>query len=114
MAQDGKETVCSAGDWDLIPLLGRSHGRREWLPTPAFLPGTFHGLRSLMDYSLWSYKVSDMTEQLTQTHSVSKTCKTNPPPPPHTHIKHKVGNLDKQKILLLATTAPSGLIYSYG
>ena len=31
--------------------------RREWLPTPAFLPVKFHGQRSLADYSSWSYSV---------------------------------------------------------
>jgi len=25
--------------------------RREWQPTPVFLPGEFHGQRSLADYS---------------------------------------------------------------
>ena len=33
--------------------------------TPVFLPGEFHGLRSLAGYSPWSCKESDMTEQLT-------------------------------------------------
>ena len=39
--------------------------RREWLPTPVFLPGEFHRQRSLAGYSLWDHKESDMTEQLT-------------------------------------------------
>ena len=30
--------------------------RREWQPTPVFLPGEFHGQRSLVGYSLWSCK----------------------------------------------------------
>ena len=38
--------------------------RREWLPTPVFLPGKFHGLRSLEGYSPWGRKESDTTEQL--------------------------------------------------
>ena len=29
---------------------------RKWLPTPAFLPGEFHGQRSLLGYSLWVAK----------------------------------------------------------
>ena len=33
-------------------------------PTPVLLPGTFHGLRSLVGYSPWGHKESDMTEQL--------------------------------------------------
>ena len=39
--------------------------RRAWLPTPEFLPGEFHGQRSLAGYSAWGHKELDMTEQLT-------------------------------------------------
>ena len=39
--------------------------KREWLPTPVFLPGEFYGQRSLVGYSPWSHKESDMTERLT-------------------------------------------------
>ena len=35
--------------------------RREWLPTPAFLPGEFHEQRSLEGYSPWGCKESDTT-----------------------------------------------------
>ena len=31
--------------------------RRKWQPTPVFLPGKFHGQRSLVGYSPWSCKV---------------------------------------------------------
>ena len=31
-------------------------------PTPVFLPGKFHGERSLVGYSTRGYKESDMTE----------------------------------------------------
>ena len=31
--------------------------RREWQPTPVFLPGKFHGQRSLTGYSPWGYRV---------------------------------------------------------
>ena len=33
-------------------------------PTPAFLPGESHGQRSLVGYSPWGCKESDMSEQL--------------------------------------------------
>ena len=33
----GKESACSAGDPGLIPGLGRSPLRRDWLSTPVFL-----------------------------------------------------------------------------
>ena len=29
--------------------------RRQWQSTPVFLPGEFHGQRSLADYSLWDH-----------------------------------------------------------
>ena len=45
--------------------VGKIPWRREWLPTPVFLPGEFHGQRSLTSYSPWGRKESDMTEQLT-------------------------------------------------
>ena len=34
-------------------------------PTPVFLPGEFHGQRSLVSYSPWDHEESDMTEGLT-------------------------------------------------
>ena len=33
----------AAGDLGLIPGSGRFPWRREWQPTPVFLPGEFHG-----------------------------------------------------------------------
>ena len=41
--------------------------RRKWQPTPVFLPGEFHGQRSLAGYSPWGRKESDMTEKITHT-----------------------------------------------
>ena len=55
---DSKESTCNAGDPGSIPGLGRSlPWRREWPPTPVFLPGEFHGQRSLEGYSPWSHRV---------------------------------------------------------
>ena len=45
---DGKESICNAGDPGLMPESGRLPWRREWLPTPVFLPGESHGQRSLV------------------------------------------------------------------
>ena len=59
----GKEYAYSAGDPNSIPGSGDPL-RREWQPTPVFLPGECHGQMSLMGYSPWGHKVSDMTEQL--------------------------------------------------
>ena len=52
-------------DLGLIPGLGKSPWRREWQPTPGFLPGDSHGQRSPGRLQPWSCKESDMTEQLT-------------------------------------------------
>ena len=38
--------------------------RRKWQPTPVLLPGKSHGDRSLVGYSPWGRKESDMTEWL--------------------------------------------------
>ena len=38
------------------PWVGKIPRRREWQPTPVFLPGEFHGQRSLAGYSLRSHK----------------------------------------------------------
>ena len=38
--------------------------RRKWQPIPMFLPGESHGRRSLVGYSPWGCKESDMTERL--------------------------------------------------
>ena len=45
------------------PWLGKIPWRRKWQPTPVFLPGKFHGQRSLVGYSSQNHKESDMTEQ---------------------------------------------------
>jgi len=38
--------------------LGREDSwRREWQPTPVFLPGELHGKKSLVGYSPWSRRV---------------------------------------------------------
>ena len=38
--------------------------RGEWLSSPVFLSGDFHGQRSLAGYSPWGLKESDTTERL--------------------------------------------------
>ena len=45
--------------------VGRIPWRREWQPTPVFLPGESYGQRSLVAYSPWGHKELDMTKQLT-------------------------------------------------
>ena len=38
--------------------------RRQWHPTPVYLPGKSHGWRGLVGCSPWGRQESDMTEQL--------------------------------------------------
>ena len=45
---DGKESTCNAGDPGSIL---ESPWRREWQPTPVFLPGESHGQRRVVGYS---------------------------------------------------------------
>ena len=42
--------------------VGKIPWRREWLPTPVFLPGKSHGQRSLAGYSPWDGKELNTTE----------------------------------------------------
>ena len=47
----------------------RSLDREDPLLTPVFLPGEFHGQKSLAGYSPWNCKESDTTEHLTNTYN---------------------------------------------
>ena len=55
----GKKFACNARDLGSILWVGKIPWRREWLPTPVFWPGEFHGL-----YSPRGNKEADTTEQL--------------------------------------------------
>ena len=59
------ESACCVGDWGSFPGLGSFPWRREWKPTPIFLPGESHGQRSLADRSPRGCKESYTTEWLT-------------------------------------------------
>ena len=48
----------------LDPWVGKIPWRREWLPTPVFLLGEFHGQRNLEGYHPWGHKDWDTTEWL--------------------------------------------------
>ena len=60
-----KNPVANAGDIrDSGLILGSGSPRkRAWQPTPVVLPGESHGQRSLVGYSPWVCKESDMTER---------------------------------------------------
>ena len=48
---------------ELDPWVETIPWRREWQPTPVFLPGKSHGQKSLVGSSPWGHKESDMTER---------------------------------------------------
>ena len=50
-------------DWATsLSLFTFLHWRRQWQPTPVFLPGESQGQESLVDCHLWGPTESDMTE----------------------------------------------------
>ena len=71
VAQRVKSLACNAGDLGSIPWVRKSPWRREWQPTPVFLPGESHGQSSLVGLgstSPWGHKELDLTEPLTHTY----------------------------------------------
>ena len=53
-----------------VQSLDREDPRREWQPTPVFLPGESHGQRSLVGYSPWgSQRVGHDGTTNTHTHT---------------------------------------------
>ena len=67
---------------------------REWLYTPVFLPGEFHGQRSLVGYSPCGHKELDMTELLTYTQMTEHNVGTTQP-------VHKLAVCEKWNIQIL-------------
>ena len=70
---EGKESSCQCRRPWFDPWIRKIPWRWEWQPTPVFLPGEFHGQRSLAGYSPWGHKESDTTEGLTHTHTHTHT-----------------------------------------
>ena len=66
VAQMVKNTSAMRDTW-VWSLGWKDRWKREWLPIPIFLPGEFHGQRSLVGYHPWGRRV-----WLTQ-----NTCKTS-------------------------------------
>ena len=59
---DGKKSASNAGGPGFDLWIGKISWRREWLPSPVFWPGEFHGQRSLAGYVPWGHEELDMTE----------------------------------------------------
>ena len=57
----GKEPACQCRrlrNLEFDPWVGKIPWRREWQPTPIFLPGESHGRRSQTGYSPWGRRVT--------------------------------------------------------
>ena len=52
------------------PRVGKISWRRDWQPTPVFLPGKTHAQRNMVGSSPWSHKELDTTERLIHTQIV--------------------------------------------
>jgi len=63
---DDKESACNlqCRRPRFDPQVRKIPWRRKWQSSPVFLPGKFHGQKSLVGYSPWGHKKSDMTEWL--------------------------------------------------
>ena len=66
--QGGREEKREGSENELLELILRVNWRRKWQPSPVFLPGEFHGQRSLVGYNPWGHKESDTIERITHTH----------------------------------------------
>ena len=64
---DGKAPCLQCRRPGFDPWVGKIPWRKEWQPTPVFLPGKSHGQRSLAVCCPWSRKELGMTERLTLT-----------------------------------------------
>ena len=61
----GKELACQCRRYkrsQFYPWVGKVPWRRKGQPAPVLMPGKYHGQRSLVNYSPWCHKDSDMTE----------------------------------------------------
>ena len=53
---DAKESTCQCRRWEFDPWVGKILWRREWVPTPVFLPEESHRQKSLVGYRPWGRK----------------------------------------------------------
>ena len=62
----GKESTCPYRRHGFDPWVMKIPWRRQWQPTPVFLPGEFHRQRSLAGHSPWGCKELNETKQQQQ------------------------------------------------
>ena len=66
---DSKESACNAGDLDSISGLGKSPGGGHGNPLQYSCLENPCGQRTLVGYSPWGHKESDMTDDLSKAHN---------------------------------------------
>ena len=52
----GEESTCQYRRLGFDPWIRKIPWRREWQPTPVFLPGKSRGQKNLVSYSPWGHK----------------------------------------------------------
>ena len=68
----GKNPPADADVRDVGLIPGKIPWRRAWQHTQVFLPGEFHGQRSLEGYSPWGPTESGTTEEVVHAHVCRK------------------------------------------
>ena len=72
---NSKESTCQCRSCKLDTSVRKIPWRREWQPTPVFLPGESHEQRSLVGYSPWGCKKPDTIEWLNNNiHNLNQRC----------------------------------------
>ena len=61
-ASDDKESSLQCWRPQFDPRVAKIPRRREGHPTPVFLPGEFHGQRSLAGYSPWDHRETQLSD----------------------------------------------------
>ena len=67
LGASGKEPMCQCRRHKRLgfaPWVGKIPWRRKWQPTPVFLPGESHGLRSLEGYNPWGRRELPLLKRL--------------------------------------------------
>ena len=111
----GKERTCACRRlqrFSFDPWLGKIPWRRKWHSSAVFLHGKFHGQRSLVGYSPWGLKESDMSARLSRCENRDNTMqKMNPNVNQELWViknkqNHKQNKLFSHKICTQKVTSP--------
>ena len=109
-----KESAYQCRECKFNPCFRKIPWERKWQPSPVFLPGKSHGYRSLVCYSPWYCKESDMTLPLNSNNNMSSH--RLPPLPSSPDLKTEPRTDSVVQSMLLASTRirlKLGLIWNY-